>query len=99
VEDFNLEGRKLAEQFKDRLAVGQTVRFLRSHDKTLTLVGKIVKIHVGPDDCVDIKTIPDGKIIEVETLETAHAADVTPVLNNKKKRSQPTGDDDPETAA
>lgn len=89
----------MAEKFKDRLSVGQKVRFLRSHDKTLTLIGKIVKIHDGADDCVDIETIPDGKIIEVKTIETAHAADVTPVLNGKKKVQQPAGDDDTDTAA
>lgn len=86
--NFNLEGRTLAEKYKERLAVGQTVRFRRSHDKTLELTGKIVKIHDGPDDCVDIETIPDGKIVEVKTTETAHAGDVTPVLVSEKKPSR-----------
>lgn len=88
----------MAEKLKDRLSVGQKVRFLRSHDRTVQLVGKIVKVHEGADDCVDIKTIPDGKIAEVSTIETAHAGDVTPILESKKKSSQPAGDDD-DTAA
>jgi hypothetical protein len=43
----------------------------------LRLEGDIVRIHDNDDDCVDIETIPDGKIVEVATIETAHAADVT----------------------
>jgi preprotein translocase subunit YajC len=59
------------------LNVGQRVRFKRSHDKAVELVGTIVK--VNEDSTVEILTEVDGKVIEVETTETAHIADVAPV--------------------
>lgn len=59
-------------------AEGQRVKFRRSHDKALELTGTIVKVHED-SDLVDIATEPDGKVIEVETIETAHTADVTPL--------------------
>jgi hypothetical protein len=62
--------------FKDAFAVGLRVLFARSHDKATKLFGRIVKIHDGSADCVDIKTEPDGKKVEVSTIETAHAGDV-----------------------
>jgi len=62
--------------FKEAFTVGQRVRFARSHDKVTKLFGKIVKIHDGAVDCVDIETEPDGKAVEVASLETAHAGDV-----------------------
>jgi hypothetical protein len=57
---------------------GQRVKFRRSHDKATVLTGTIVKMH---DDCdlVDIATEPDGKILEVETIETTHTADLIPL--------------------
>lgn len=61
---------------KDAFKIGDRVSFLRSHDKTVRLTGTIARIHDGEDDCVDVQTIPDGKLVEVSTLETAHAADV-----------------------
>jgi hypothetical protein len=70
---------------KDKFKVGDRVKFRRSHDKTVQLEGTIERIHDNHDDCVDIKTIPDGKLVEVETIETAHAADVTPVESSKAK--------------
>jgi hypothetical protein len=61
---------------KDRFKVGQRVRFRRSHDKATQLTGTIASIPKGNDDVVAIKTDVDGKLVEVSTLETAHAADV-----------------------
>jgi hypothetical protein len=63
---------------KSQLEMGQRVKFLRSHDRTVELTGRIVKIH-DDSDAVDIETEPDGRIAEVSTTETAHAADVTVV--------------------
>lgn len=58
------------------MEVGQRVRFLRSHDKTVSLTGRIVKLH---DDgrSVDIEVEPDGKIAEIATTETAHLDEVS----------------------
>jgi len=78
--------------FKEAFAVGQRVRFARSHDKVTKLFGRIVKIHEGKDDCVDIKTEPDGKLVEVSSLETAHAGDV--VLAEQKSLVPNAGTDD-----
>jgi len=63
---------------KSQLEMGQRVKFLRSHDRTVELTGRIVKIH-DDSDAVDIETEPDGRIAEVSTTETAHAADVTAI--------------------
>lgn len=63
---------------KSQLEVGQRVKFRRMHDKALELTGKITAIHEG-DDLVEIATEADGRVIEVETSEQAHANDVTPV--------------------
>ena len=60
--------------------VGQRVKFRRSHDKALELTGTIVRVHENYPDLLDIATEPDGKILEVETIETAHIADVSPIL-------------------
>jgi len=68
---------------KDKLKVGQRVKFRRSHDKTVELTGEIKKIHDGGDDCVDIETEADGTIVEVSGIETAHAADVIPIKAGK----------------
>jgi hypothetical protein len=62
--------------FKDAFTVGLRVLFARSHDKATKLFGRIVKIHDGNTDCVDVQTEPDGKKVEVSTIETAHAGDV-----------------------
>jgi hypothetical protein len=62
--------------FKDAFSVGQRVWFARSHDKVTKLFGRILKIHSGSADCVDIATEPDGKAVEVAGIETAHAGDV-----------------------
>jgi hypothetical protein len=78
--------------FKDAFKVGLRVLFARSHDKVTKLFGRIVKIHDGPDDCVDIETEPDGKKVEVSSLETAHAADV--VLAEQKPLAPNAGTDD-----
>ena len=66
----------MADAKKSAFKVGDRVSFLRSHDKTVRLEGHIARIHDNDDDCVDIETIPDGKIVEVSTIETAHTADV-----------------------
>lgn len=66
----------MADSKKSAFKVGDRVSFLRSHDKTVRLEGRIVRIHDTADDCVDIETIPDGKLVEVKTVETAHAGDV-----------------------
>ena len=63
---------------KSQLEVGQRVKFLRMHDKGTALTGKITAIH-DDDDLVEIATEADGRVIEVETAEQAHASDVTPV--------------------
>jgi hypothetical protein len=71
----------MADKLKDRLAVGQWVKFRRSHDKAVELAGKIVRIHPGDDDCVDVEVAADGRIVEVSgSIETAHAADVTVIV-------------------
>lgn len=67
----------MAELLKDRLKVGQRVKFRRSHDKFTELTGTITAIPKGNDDVVHVKTEADGKICEVSGLETVHAADVT----------------------
>ena len=76
--------------FKDAFAVGLRVWFARSSDKATKLFGRIVRVHDGAADCVDIETEPDGKRVEVSTIETAHAADV--VLAPEKK-IEPSGAD------
>jgi hypothetical protein len=63
---------------KSDLRMDQRVRFRRSHDKTVELTGKIVRIHEDAD-CVDVQVEPDGKLAEIEITETAHAGDVTPL--------------------
>lgn len=57
-------------KLKDKFKVGQKVRALRSHNKSVEIVGEVVKLHENDDDCLDIKLEPDG------ALETVHAADV-----------------------
>ncbi len=78
--------------FKDAFTVGLRVLFARSHDKVTKLFGRIVKIHDGDSDCVDIATEPDGKRVEVSGIETAHAADV--VLAPQKTLAPEIGVDD-----
>lgn len=63
---------------KTDLSPGQRVRFRRSHDKAVELTGKIVKVHED-EDVVDVQVEPDGKLAEVETTETAHVDDITPL--------------------
>jgi hypothetical protein len=60
---------------RDQIELGQRVRFRRSHDKTVELTGAIAKIDED-SDIVTILTYPDGRLVEVEGLETAHMADV-----------------------
>lgn len=83
--------------FKEAFKVGQRVWFARSHDKVTKLFGRIVKVHAGNADCVDIETEVDGKVVEKSSLETAHAADV--VLAPEKEEAEPTAAavDDPGT--
>jgi hypothetical protein len=61
-----------------KLAEGQRVKFFGTHDKSNQFTGMIVRVH-GDSDLVDIAAEPDGKAIEIETILTAHASDVTPV--------------------
>jgi hypothetical protein len=61
-----------------KLAEGERVKFFGSHDKSHQFTGTIVRVHED-SDLVDIATEPDGKAIEIETILTAHATDVTPV--------------------
>jgi hypothetical protein len=61
---------------KSDLAVGQRVKFLRSHDKAVELIGRITSI-AEEADLVDVVTEPDGKIVEVATTETVLVADIT----------------------
>lgn len=63
---------------KSQLAVGQRVKFFRMHDKATQLTGKITEIHED-SDLVNVVTEVDGRMIEVETNETVHASDVTPI--------------------
>jgi len=59
-------------QRKDRLSVGQHVKFLRMRNKAVELTGVIEKIQDDPSPCVDVRV--DGKD---GGLETAHVDDVT----------------------
>jgi hypothetical protein len=61
-----------------KLEEGQRVKFFGTHDKSHQFTGTIVRVH-DDSDLVDIATEPDGKAIEIETILTAHATDVTPV--------------------
>ena len=63
---------------KSQLAVGQRVKFFRMHDKATQLTGKITEIHED-NDLVNVVTEVEGRAIEVETNETVHANDVTPI--------------------
>jgi signal transduction histidine kinase len=67
----------MTELLKDRLKVGQRVKFRRSHDKFVELTGTITDIPKGSADVVRIKTEADGKNVEVSGIEEAHAGDVT----------------------
>jgi hypothetical protein len=64
--------------------IGKRVKFFRSHDKQTELTGKIIA-NFGegaiPDDAAlyMIETEPDGKNIEVASIETAHVSDITPI--------------------
>lgn len=71
---------------KNQLEVGQRVRFRRLHDKHTQLTGVITAVHED-DDFVEITTEPDGKVIEVETKETAHATDVFPAVEEASQAS------------
>jgi hypothetical protein len=73
------------------LEVGQRVKFRRSHDKSLELTGRVVKVDEDAG-VVDIETEPDGKILEVATTETAHLADVTPIDQVSDEVSEPADD-------
>jgi hypothetical protein len=55
---------------------GQHVKFFGTHDKSNQFTGTIVHVHED-SDLIDIAADPDGKAIEVETILTAHASDVT----------------------
>lgn len=55
---------------------GQRVKFKSTHDQQHELTGTIVRVHED-SDLVDIETEPDGKIIEVASVATAHAKDCT----------------------
>lgn len=72
------EAEKPMAEEKQGFEQGQRVKFRRSHDKSLELTGTVVRVH-SDADLVDIATEPDGKVLEVETIETAHFADVTPI--------------------
>ena len=85
--------------YKEKFKVGDRVKFRRSHDKTLQLEGTVERIHDNADDCVDVKTIPDGRLVEVETLETVHAGDcvlvsevLPPEKNSRKAKKSPEGE-------
>jgi hypothetical protein len=60
---------------KESLHVGQRVMFFRMHDKSLQLEG-VIKAISPDEDVVQIETVPDGKVLEIATLETAHVEDV-----------------------
>jgi hypothetical protein len=60
---------------RQEIELGQRVKFRRSHDKTVELTGAIAKIDEDLD-IVTILTYPDGRLVEVEGLETAHMSDV-----------------------
>ena len=80
---------------KENFKVGDRVKFLRSHDKTVRLTGHIVRIHENDDDCVDIETEPDGKLVEVATVETAHAADVELAVTESANEGETTEKSEP----
>lgn len=77
----------MAEKFKDRLTVGQRVKFRRSHDKNVQMTGMITRIHPGADDCVDVETEADGKICEVSGTETAHAGDCKVIEDARESKA------------
>lgn len=58
------------------LEAGQHVKFYGTHDKSNRLTGTIVRVHED-SDLVDISVEPDGKVIEVATILSAHSSDVT----------------------
>jgi hypothetical protein len=77
-DDFLESDQPTPETTAKKLAEGQRVKFFGTHDKTNQFTGTIVRVHED-SDLVDISAEPDGKAIEVETILTAHASDVTPV--------------------
>jgi len=65
---------------KTRFKLKDRVKFFRLHDKQHELTGTVVGIAEGDDDLLEIECDKDGKRVEVEGhVETAHAADVTPL--------------------
>lgn len=75
--DF-LDSDQPAETGAKKLAEGERVKFFGTHDKSHQLTGTIVRVHED-SDLVDISAEPDGKVIEVSTILTAHSSDVTPI--------------------
>jgi len=72
-------------QKKDRLALGDRVKFLRMNNKSVELRGKIVAFHSAGVPCVDVEVDgTDGR------AETAHVNDV--VLLEEKAAAPTKGD-------
>lgn len=68
-------------QRKERLSLGDRVKFLRMNNKSVELTGKIVAIHDGNVPCVDVEVDgTDGR------PETAHVDDVTVLEETKQEK-------------
>lgn len=68
-------------QRKERLSLGDRVKFLRMNNKSVELTGTIVVIHSGSVPCVDVEVDgTDGR------AETAHIDDVTVLEESKQKK-------------
>lgn len=68
-------------QRKDRLSIGDRVKFLRMNNKAVELTGTIVAIHAGSVPCVDVEVDgTDGR------AETAHVDDVTVLEETKEQK-------------
>jgi hypothetical protein len=82
---------------RQEIQLGQRVKFRRSHDKTVELTGAIAKIDED-SDIVTILTYPDGRLVEVEGLETAHMRDVDLLEVDRPRDSSATGAESTDTA-
>jgi hypothetical protein len=74
---------------KKELKVGDRVEYRRTHDKAVRLIGTISAIH-DKDDLVEIEREVDGRIVEVEGTDHAHASDVNVIEKAKPKAAAPT---------
>lgn len=64
---------------KKELAVGQRVRFRRSHDPSTVLTGHISAISEDDPNDVTVETEEDGHAVELSRQESTHASHCTPI--------------------